>query len=368
MKGNDKKASRRDFLNQMGATVGAAALATAAGSTVARAQERYQWKMATLAPITSNFVQRIGVKFAKHAEALTDGRVKIEVFPAGVLAPAFEVYQAVQDGRADVGSNYPGYLVRQHPVTSLFSAHAGGHGADSFLTWLYQGGGEKLYQEFMREKFGLHILVAGSGPSEVELHSKKPITKPEDLKGLRIRATGAGSDVYTALGAATVTVPGSEVYPMLERGAIDATEWSTPSENLAVGLHEISDYILMPGMHQPSFVFDFCIKADKWDALSQDIRGKLEAAAKITTFESFHEYVIADLAAMEKWAAAGRKVTELDQSYIDAFRKVGYEWAKKHADGGDQWMKRVMDSYYGFLDKWEKHNLWYINQRRGLYK
>lgn len=330
----------------------------------AEAQEQYRWRMATIAPMTSMFVERFAVKFAHWADVLTDGRVKIQVFPAGVLAPAFEVYQAVQDGRADVGSNWPGYMVRQHPVMSLFSAHPGGHGADSFLTWVYQGGGEKLYQEFMREKFGLHILVKGAGPSEVHLHSRKKVQTPADLKGLRVRASGSGADVVKGLGGAPVTVPGTEVYPMLERGAIDAAEWSTPSENIKVGLHEIAPHIIMPGIHQPSFIFDFVIKAEKWDALPNEIKRKLEAAAKVTTLESYHEYVIADLEAMERWKAMGREITVLDQSYIDAWIKGGREWAKKHADAGDQWMKRVMDSYYSFLERWEQHHFTYVNQRR----
>ena len=332
-------------------------------ATLAHAQE-YRWRMATLAPSeTSVYFQYFAVTLAENVAKLTDGRVQITPYPAGVLAPAFEVYEAVQDGRADVGNTWPGYLVRQDPANSLLSAHPGGMGFDAYHTWLYEAGGQELWQEFRRDVMGLHALVAGSGPTEVFLHSNRPVRSLTDLDGLRVRMSGAAADIMESFGGAPVTVPGSEIYTMLERGAVDAAEWATPAENVVLGLPEIARYIIMPGIHQPAFAFDFIMRADDWDALPDDIKTQVEAAAKLTTYESFLSWTYADLQALQELRAGGNEFVSLDDEFRQAWREAGEEWARRHAED-NEWMARIAESYYDFLAAWEENMELHINQQR----
>jgi TRAP-type mannitol/chloroaromatic compound transport system substrate-binding protein len=312
---------------------------------------------------TSVYFQLFAVTFADNVERLTGGRVQITAYPAGVLAPAFEVYEAVQDGRADVGNTWPGYLVRQDPANSLISAHPGGMGTDAYLTWLYEGGGQELWQEFRRETMGLHALVTGAGPSEIHMHSRQPVRTTADLEGLRVRMSGAAADILEGFGGAPVTVPGGEIYTMLERGAVDAAEWSTPAENMVLGLHEIAPYAIMPGIHQPVFAFDFVMRAEEWDALPDEIKTQIEAAAKLTTFEAFHRWVVQDLEALEKLRASDIEFITVDDEYLEAWRQAGRDWAERHAED-NEWVRRIADSYYEFLDRWEENIEMHLNQQR----
>ena len=344
----------------LGAIAGAAMLGVAAQ---ADAQE-YEWTMATLAPSESSIYFTLFAKpLAENIERLTNGRVVITPYPAGVLAPAFEVYNAVQDGIADVGNTWSGYIVNQDPTNSVLSAHPGGMGPAAYLTWLYEGGGLELWQEFRRETMGLHALVAGAGPTEVHFHSSRKVTEIEDLKGLRIRMSSAAADIMTGFGAAPLNLPGHEIYTALERGTVDAAEWSTPAENMVAGLHEVAPYAMVPGIHQPSFAFEFIIPAKVWDELPDDIKSQIEAAAKLTTFEAFNAWTARDVDALEKLGQLeNMELVQLSDDYLHAWREAGEKWARDKSEG-NEWMTRVTNSYYDFLKKWEDNARLHQNQK-----
>jgi TRAP-type mannitol/chloroaromatic compound transport system substrate-binding protein len=332
-------------------------------SVQADAQE-YQWTMATLAPSENSIYFTIFAEpLAANIEELTNGRVVITPYPAGVLAPAFEVYSAVQDGIADVGNTWPGYIVNQDPTNSLLSAHPGGMGPAAYLTWLYEGGGQELWQEFRRETMGLHVLVAGAGPTEIHFHSRRAVREIADLEGLRVRMSSAAADIMTGFGAAPLNLPGHEIYTALERGTVDAAEWSTPAENMVAGLHEAAPYASVPGIHQPSFAFEFLIPTSVWDELPDDIKSQIEAAAKLTTFEAYYAWAARDVDALEQLAASDSvELVQLSDDYLQAWREAGQQWAEDRAQD-NEWMRRVADSYYGFLSKWEDNARLHLNQK-----
>lgn len=322
-------------------------------STLASVAQEYNWRMATIAPSeTSVFFRLFALPLAENIEELTNGRIQVTPYPAGVLAPAFEVYDAVRDGRADVGNSFPGYLVNSNPANSLFSSHPGGMGVDSFLTWLYGADGQQLWRDFRREEMGLYSAVAGAAPGDVHMHSQKPVRTVEDLQGLRMRITGAASEILTMLGGAPVTVPGGEVYTMLERGAIDATEWSGPAENMLMGLHEIAPYVVIPGIHQPSVAFEFVMDGAAFDKLPDDLKILVEAACKLTTLEAYQAWAREDMIAMTKLKDSNVEIIQLDKAYLDAWREAGRQWTEEK--GGDNaWVQRISKSYYTFLNEWE---------------
>lgn len=331
----------------------AIAMGLLGSSTLTSAAQEYTWRMATIAPSeTSLFFRLFAQPLAENIEELTNGRIKVTPYPAGVLAPAFEIYDAVTDGRADVGNSFPGYLINNNPANSLLSSHPGGMGVDSFLAWLYAADGQELWQEFRREELGLFSAVAGAAPGDIHMHSQKPVRTVEDLEGLRMRISGAASEILSMLGGAPVTVPGGEVYTMLERGAIDAAEWSSPAENMAMGLHEIAPYMIYPGVHQPSVAFEFVMDGEAFDALPDDLKVLVEAACKLTTLEAYQAWAQEDMVAMKQLKDSGVEMIELDQAYLDAWREAGIQWTEEK--GGDNpWVQRISESYYTFLNDWE---------------
>jgi TRAP-type mannitol/chloroaromatic compound transport system substrate-binding protein len=343
----------------------ALALMMAVGVADATAQERYEWRMATVVPETTAFFTLFSEQFAKRAAELTDGRVAITPYAGGVLAPPFEAYDATVKGTADITHGFPAYLANQDPTNVLFAGHAGGMDAEGMLHWLYEGGGKELLEQFRRETQDLHPLIVGVGPTEVFAHSHKPIQTAADLSGIKFRTVGAWAQIIKdKFGGVPTTVPGSELYIMLDRKAIDATEWSTPAENLSMGFHNIAEYIIVPGMHQPAFMFDVVFRAEDWDALPDDLKARLEAAAKLTTFDTFLMWGASDLDAMDELRAGGNTVQELDPELKEAIREAGRTWVTETAarlEGeGNPWMKRVADSYYAFMDKWRSNGTYRV--------
>jgi len=324
------------------------------------AAQNYNFKMATIVPETSFYFQMFTVPFVENVDKLTQGRVKIQAFGGGVLAPALKVHEAVQDGIVELGHTTPIYIVNQAVENSLFGAHPGGMDGPALMGWYYQGGGLELLQEQRRKKMNLHSLLTGIGPTEVFAHSHVPIRNAEDLKNLKFRAGGAwGNILKDEFGAVPTTVPGSEIYTMLERKAIDAAEFSTIGDNMTFGFEQAAPYTIVPGVHVNAFAFEVVMKPETWDKLPADIKAAMTAAAQITTLQSYLKWTKADLEAIQKIEKAGKpQIVRLSDDLIDKITLVSRDWATKRgeeeAGKGNDWMKRVSDSYYGFADQWSK--------------
>jgi len=349
---------RRKFLQAFG--LGAAALAAAplATAATARAQSTVRWRTTTVVGESSMFYE-MAFPFVKRVKEMTGGAVDVQLFPAGVIAPALDGYKAVEDGLADAGHLTPLYVVNRDPVNAYYGGHPGGMPPEMMMHWLYNGGGQALLAEHRRATMKMHSMIAGIGPAEI-WHAHKPIRTVEDLRGVKFRASGAWAAILNEkFGAAATTVAGSEVYNMLERRGVDAVEWSTPAENIKMGLQNIAPYIMVPGAHTNAFAFEFMLPAATWDALPDETKVQIEAAAKLATLEALLDWTMQDIAAMEVMRNSRAEVIDVDPSLIAAIREAGREWAleraKEREGQGDDWMKRATESYYGFYDNWLKN-------------
>jgi len=347
----------------IGSTLKTLLAAAALGGLVsaASAQSTANWRLTHFAGETSAFYTMTTLPFIERVSQMTGGRVAITPYPGGVLAPPLEGYNAVRDGIADVGHLTPMYVINVHPANTFWGGHPGGMGPEALVHWLYNGGGAELLAEFRRETSNMHSLILSVGPAEV-WHSHTPIRMPEDLAGLRFRSGSAWATILAEyFNAAPTSVPGSEVYTMLERRAIDVAEWSTPQENIIAGLHNAAPYVITPGAHTPSWAFELVMPAARWDALDAQTQALIEAAAKLSTLETLHAWRVADIAAMEVIRNSAAEIVELDESMIVAIREAGRAWAYAQVEQletqGDTWMRRVTDSYYGFYDAWLESQL-----------
>ena len=343
-----------------GALLGSAlmglALLSLALSSSAFAQ-KINWRLTTYVPEGNQDYREYIEVYVKNVELLTGGEIKIQPFGAGVLSPPFEGPQAVQKGIADMTYFFPAFMVNQDPANAFLAGLPGGMSAEATMAWLFHGGGEKLWVDFRREKMNLHAVVSGIGPSEIFAHSHKPIRVAEDLKGLKFRTTGAWAAILKDyFGASPTVLPASEIFTALERRVIDGTEYVTPSINLATGLHNVAKYVVLPGVHQPTYVYDALWKKEVWDALRPDLKDKLVAAGRLTMMQAHQKITAADMDAIEKMRAGKNEFVTLDPSLVDAIRKAGRDWATKtaaeQAAKGNPWMERFATSYFAFQDKW----------------
>ena len=266
---------------KLGLSLAAAGLAVAllaAPGRPALAAE-HNWKMQT--EWGGGPLMELGAKaFAERVKFLTDGRIEMQVLPVGTLAKGLESRTAVANGVAEACHTWIGYDWGKDKTTVLFGGFSGSMDSERMLHWLYEGGGLELWRQFNDEKFNLVSMPLFARTAEAFLHSRKPVRTMDDLKGLKLRTAGAWLEISQSLGAASVTTPGPETYPMLERGAIDATEWGTLYENISMGFHKIAKYVIIPGVHQPSAPFELCVnKARVGQALRQGQEDRRDVGA-----------------------------------------------------------------------------------------
>lgn len=290
--------------------------------------------------------------FAKQVEELTQGKVRIQVFPAGTIGSPLKVTEAVQKKIAQAGHHWCGYDWGIDKASVLFGGYAGSPGAEAFLHWVYEGGMAELWAEWRMEKFGVVAMPCGAHSDEIHMHSRKPVRTVDDLKGLKWRTSGAAAEIAASMGASTVILSGGEVYQALERGLVDAIEWATPSINYPFGFQRISKYAVLPGVHQPIGIQEVQFSRDVWNGFDDRTKMLIQFAAKKTTLDSWVHVNYDDAGALEKFRADGVEFVRVDDSYIEAWRKATAEWTDKQAETGGPWFKKVLDHQRAFEARW----------------
>jgi len=242
--------------------------------------DRIRWKMVTTWTKGLLF-HDYAVHFADTVRLASGGRLDIKVYSDGELVGATQVFDAVSKGSADAGHDWPGYWKGKNEAFVAYASVPFGLDAEGYNVWLYERGGLEMMQE-LYGRFNIHALPGGNGGQEMGLFSNKRATKMADFKGMRLRTVGWYMDIMNKLGASVSPLPGGEVYLALERGVIDAAEFSTPAINYPMGFDEITKYVIQPGIHQPSVQCAILINKDVWKKLPDDLKWIVDAAAKET--------------------------------------------------------------------------------------
>lgn len=243
----------------------------------------FKWKAQSTWP-AADFHQVNPKGLVEKIEAMSGGRLKIELLPAGTIVPPFELLSAVHRGLLDAGHSWPGFWTGRHPAASLFGSMPGGPfgmNSDDYLAWLYLGGGLEMYNELIQKELKMDLVIFatfGETPEPMGWFPR-PIKSVADLKGLKFRATGLSAEVFKEMGMTVVSIPPGEILPALERGVVDAAEFSDPSADMALGLHTIRKFYHMPGIHQPTGMMEFYIHKKAWEGLPEDLKAIVKYAA-----------------------------------------------------------------------------------------
>lgn len=226
---------------------------------------------------------------AEHVNAASGGSLKIKLYEPGKLIPPKEILQAVNAGQVNAGFTTPGFNSGVlGNKAAIFSAVPFGPDAPEMLAWVYYGDGRKLWQQMYDDaKINVHAIPCGILAPETSGWFSRPIDKPEDLKGLRMRFFGLGALVMEKLGVSTSLLPGKAIFPALEKGAIDATEFSMPAIDERLGLHKILKYNYYPGWHQPATLLELLVNGDTWKQLDKSQQGLLEMGCKAAMLDGF---------------------------------------------------------------------------------
>ncbi|WP_458526647.1 TRAP transporter substrate-binding protein [Onishia taeanensis] len=338
--------------------VAAVALGTAASGlflvsgvdNTAKAQETFEWKMVTSWPKNFPGVGQGPERLAKLVDEMSNGRLTIDVFGAGQLVPGFEVFDAVSEGTAELGHSASYYWKGKAPAAQFFAAVPFGMNAQEMNAWLHYGGGMELWNE-LYEPFGVDVMVAGASGVQMGGWFNEEINSTADLDGLKMRMPGLGGEVMSRMGVAIVNMPGGEIFTSLQSGAIDATEWIGPYNDLAFGLYQAADYYYYPGWHEPTVMFEAIVNEEAMAELPADLQAILKTAIRDVNADMLDEYTARNNDALE--TLLNEHDVELRRLPDDVLAQAKELSAEVVGELGDssEMAKKIYDSYTSFQEK-----------------
>lgn len=335
------------------AIVGLAGVLAFALSPPADAAKKVRWKMQSAFSSKLPIVGEIMVRFSANIKRLSGGTLEIKYYEPGALVPPLEGFEVIKRGSVDAFFGVSGYHAGRIPALAWFTAVPFGPGPSEYLAWLYNGGGDKIYDRIYAEH-GLKGLHCGMVAPEASGWFRKEIKSLADLKGLKIRYGGLGARVMQKMGASTQLLAPSDIYPALERGVIDAAEFSMPSIDRILGFYQIAKHYYFPGWHQQSTVIELLMNKKKWDALSDRHRAIIE----ITCGDNIrHSIALAESSqpeALEFLKSRGVQIHRWPPEFMAAFRKA-WEEVLAEQSASDPLFKEIAESYLAFR---KKYALW----------
>jgi len=336
---------RRSFLKNTALGGSAAAASTLAAPAYAQGKR-------TLTMVTSWGRGLAGVfdaaqKCADNINAMSDGSLTIDVKAAGELVGAFEVFDAVTAGQADMYHAADYYFINQHPGFAFFTGVPFGMTATELNNWYYHGNGMALHDE-LGEIFGLKAFLAGNTGTQAGGWFRQEITGPGDFNGLKFRMPGLGGRVLGAMGASVQNLPGAEVYQALASGAIDGTEWIGPWADEKAGFQEITKFYYTAGMHEPAAGLSAAMNREVWDSLTPTQQSIFEIASGHANVWNLSQYLNNNGAALQRLKAGGVQVLEFPDSVWDAMFEASKGVYAEFM--GDEIFKKINDDYFASMD------------------
>ncbi|MFN4018834.1 MAG: TRAP transporter substrate-binding protein [Reyranella sp.] len=278
------KSDRRRFL----ALAGATAAATVAAPNVSNAQTvslRFQstWPQRDIFHEFCN-------DYATRVNAMSGGRLRLEVLAAGAVVPAFQLQDAVHAGILDGGHGVTAYWFGKNKAYSLFGTPPSyGWDAHNFLAWMNYGGGYDLYNELLSQITRVNVVGFLTGPMPCQPFGwfKRELTQASELRGLKYRTVGLAADLFNEMGAAVTILPGGEIVPALERGLIDGAEFNNPSSDSILGFADVSKVYMMQSYHQAAEAFEVIFNKTKFDAMSNEQKAILKYSAESASSDMY---------------------------------------------------------------------------------
>jgi TRAP-type mannitol/chloroaromatic compound transport system substrate-binding protein len=248
---------------------GALAAVMALGAVAAQAEDdpRHRWKMHSAFGSKVAILGPAGVRVAENITNISKDTIRVKFFEPGALVPGVQYFDPVSSGSLDSAWGSPGYHMGQDTAYGFFTAVPFGPGFGEYNSWMFYGGGHEIYQEMLAEK-NIHGRICGMIPPETSGWFREEVKSIEDLKGMKMRFFGLGARVMEKVGVSTQLLAGGDIYPALELGSIDATEFAMPSIDETLGFYQIAKHNYFPGWHQPSSFGEILVNMDKWNKLN----------------------------------------------------------------------------------------------------
>lgn len=356
---------RRDVIKKGLIGAGGVAAATTIAAP-AIAEDRVEITMVSTWPRDFPGLGTGAQRFAQRVSNMTNGRIKVNYYAAGERVGAFDAFDEVASGNAQIYHGAEYYWTGKHPAYGFFTAVPVGLTASEMNGWIRFGGGQELWDELAAE-FGLKGLMCGNTGVQMGGWFREEINSVDDLKGLKMRMPGLGGSVLSKLGASPVSLPGGQIYENLISGAIDATEWVGPWNDEILKLYEAAKYYYYPGYHEPGSMLSIGMNKKWFDGLSKSDQLIIEAAASMENDVMLAEYNAKNGAALQRLITQqGVKLRKFSNDIFDAFGEAAEEVFEETRDHSAL-AGRVVDSFEKArreIGAWtEISDVEYINQR-----
>ena len=324
-----------------------------------------RWRLASSFPKSVDAIYGAAERLARRVGEITNGKFQIRPFAGGEIVPGLQVLDAVGQATVECGQTAGYYYVGKNMAFAFETALPFGLDARQQIAWMYAGGGREL----MRELYTSHgVVMFPGGNTGVQMGGwfRREIKSLADLKGLKMRIPGIGGQIMARLGVVPQTLAGGDIYPALESGALDATEWVGPYDDEKLGFHKVAKHYYYPGWWEPGPQISFYVNLKKWQELPPPYRAAFEAATVEANLYMLAEYDAKNPAALQRLLKQGVKLHAFPKDVMLAarkasfelyeeearknatFRRIYVEW-KKFAAASDQWFKVAESSYANFM-------------------
>jgi TRAP-type mannitol/chloroaromatic compound transport system substrate-binding protein len=336
----------------MSMRINALALAASVSLLAGGAGAQEVWQMQSTFPGSLTQLGTLGKLVAERVTAVTDGQLAIEFQEPGALVPALETFDAVASGAVEAGWSTPGYWAGKVPALQLFSAVPFGPEPGEYLAWIKFGGGKELFEEIYH-RHNIHGIHCGIIAPEASGWFRREINSVEDLQGLKMRFFGLGASVMEKLGVSTQLLAAGDIFPALERGTIDATEFSMPAIDLNLGFHQVAKHYYFPGWHQQATLQDLMVNLDVWEGLDDLTKLRIETVCDANIAYGLAEGEALQFAALEELVSHGVTLHQWSPEILAAFEDAWAEVVEEET-AADPDFKRAWESLSEFRQRYAR--------------
>ncbi|MEW5962200.1 MAG: TRAP transporter substrate-binding protein [Pseudomonadota bacterium] len=306
------------------AAAGAAAAAPLAAPAIAQSAPEVRWRLTSSFPKSLDTIHGAADVFAKVLAEVSGGKFQVQVFAPGEIVPGLQAADAVTSGTVECCHTASYYYWGKDPTFAFATAVPFGLNTRMQNAWMYEAGGIDLMNAFYA-KHNIFGLPAGNTGAQMGGWYRKEINTPEDMKGLKMRIGGFGGKVISKLGVVPQQIAGGDIYPALEKGTIDATEWVGPYDDEKLGFHKVAKYYYYPGWWEGQAMLHFFFNLEKWSGLPKQYQAMAKAAAHAANTAMLTRYDAHNAAALKRLAAAGAELRPFSEAILDACYKAANE-------------------------------------------
>ena len=331
--------------------LGLAAFGLTAMFSEAVAQEKIRWKMQSAFGSSLTHLGPSGVRFSKDIERMSGGKFEVKFYEPGALIPPLECFDAVSRGSIESCWTTPGYDTGKYPSLAFFTAVPFGPSVGEFLAWKWFGGGNKMRDEIY-EKHGMVARDCFCIAPETSGWFRKEVKSIDELKGLKMRFFGLGAQVMAKLGVSMQLLAAADIYPALERGVIDATEFSMPTMDVKLGFHQIAKFNYFPGWHQQVSCSHLLMNKKAWDALPDPYKAMIEVAGQAQIAYTYAETEAMQFDHMAEMRDKHKvQVKRWSDKDLATFEKAWLDVLSEES-AKDPLFKKIADHYLDFRKKY----------------